>query len=102
MRIRTANDLVSTVIAWLPLLAIVVAVGYFLCLGMFSLEERSFGTEFFVSNDATTNLPEGTGPSTEQILMDALSTGDEAQMAAALNDAQAQQELIAGAQAQGR
>ena len=53
MRIRSASDLISTVIAWLPLL--LVLTGVVLALGQTGLflEVNSDGTEVFLPNDAS-------------------------------------------------
>ena len=84
MRVRSASDVVYSSIAWLPVLAVIVAVAWVMAMGVFGLESVSFGTEYFVKNSETANvLP--TPRSAEDDLMAALDSGDEAQMQAALD-----------------
>jgi hypothetical protein len=84
MRIRSASDVAYTTIAWLPLLAIVVAVGWVLATGVLGLETVSFGSELFVKNSETTNLPQQL-PSQTDALEAAVNSGDVNQMSAALD-----------------
>ncbi|MCW2925035.1 MAG: hypothetical protein JWM98_2439 [Thermoleophilia bacterium] len=95
MRIRSASDVVYTAIAWLPLLAVVIGVAWVLMFGVLHLEKRSFGSEFFIGNDQSTNLPETLGPSNEDILADALASGDTTRMSQALDQVEARQERMA-------
>lgn len=95
MRVRTASDLVYTLIAWLPIIAVAIGVFWVLGSGLEQLETISFGSEFFVGNDETTNLPPSIGPSNEQVLMDALATGDTEQMSAALDQVESRQQALA-------
>jgi hypothetical protein len=90
MRIRSASDVAYTSIAWLPLLAIVVAIGWILASGVLGLETVSFGSEFFVKNSETTNLPAQL-PSQADALQAALDSGDTDQMSAALDRYEQQQ-----------
>lgn len=95
MRIRTASDLTYTMIARLPFLALLVGVGWVLVSGMQQLEMISFGTEFFVGNDETTNLPTPIGGiSDEELLMQALDSGDVDRMAAALDEYEARNSAL--------
>ncbi|MCW2927715.1 MAG: hypothetical protein JWM86_1683 [Thermoleophilia bacterium] len=95
MRVRSASDLTATVIVWLPILAVAVGVMYIFAVGVLNLEMRSFGTEYLIPNSATSNLPEGAGPSNEQILQAAIDTGDPAQMEAALDQVEARTTALA-------
>jgi hypothetical protein len=84
MRIRSASDVAFTTIAWLPVLVLIVAVAWVLALGVFGLESVSFGSEFLISNDATSNLPQQL-PSEADALQAALDSGDVNQMENALS-----------------
>jgi len=53
MRIRTVGDLLATTVAWFPFLAVLVAVGWVLCVGAMNLETRTNGSQVFVSNQAS-------------------------------------------------
>lgn len=99
MRVRTASDLVYTLIARAPFILLAIGSAYLLFNGLHALESISFGSEFLVGNDATTNLPAGTGPSDEQILLDALSSGDVATMEKALNEVESRHAQPAAAAA---
>lgn len=98
MRVRSASDLVYWTIARAPFVLIAVGSVWALLSGMAGLEAVSFGTEWFVGNDETANVmqPIG-GGSDEELLMQALETGDTAQMEAAL--AQVEQRNAALAEA---
>ncbi|NLG26447.1 MAG: hypothetical protein GX557_00930 [Chloroflexi bacterium] len=87
-----------TTIAWLPFLAVAIGVLWVLMSGLEQLEMISFGTEFFVGNDETTNMmkPLG-GVSDEELLMDALNSGDVEQMSAALDQVGSDREQLAAA-----
>ncbi|MEO6866406.1 MAG: hypothetical protein ABI200_00115 [Gaiellales bacterium] len=87
MRVRSASDVMYTTVAWLPMLALVVGVLYVLASGLLHLEMISFGSEFFIGNNETSNLPTplGGGVSHEEVLLDALNSGDTVQMQAALD-----------------
>jgi hypothetical protein len=85
MAVRSVSDLMYTLIARLPIIAIVVVSAWILMQGAVKLEEYSWGTEFFVSNAATDNRPPGLGASDADVLANALATGDVAQMEAALD-----------------
>lgn len=91
MRIRTASDVIYTAIAWLPLLAVALGVAWVLMTGVSNLEQRSFGSEFFLGNDESTNMPETLGPSDEDVLADALASGDTGRMAQAMAQVEARQ-----------
>lgn len=85
MRIRTASDLLCTTVAWLPLLGIVVAALWVLTTGLLHLEMISFGSEFLVGNDETTNLPTPIGGTSDaDLLLQALESGDTERMAGTL------------------
>ena len=86
MRVRSASDAVYTLVAWLPLLAIVLGVGWVLMMGVRGLEEVSFGSEIFHKNSATANELADPGARQEQLLTDALASGDVDQMSAALDE----------------
>ena len=87
MRVRSASDLMYTSVAWLPMLALIMGVMYVLGSGLLHLEMISFGSEFFIGNDETSNLPTpiGGGASHEDVLLDALNSGDTVRMQAALD-----------------
>lgn len=86
MHVRTVSDAMYTAIAWLPLLALAAGIVWVLAAGMVQLEMISFGTEFFVGNDETSNRPVPIGgPSDEDLLMAALESGDLTQMSAAVD-----------------
>jgi len=95
MAVRSASDLVYTLIARLPFLLVIVGVAWVLLSGMGELERISFGTEWFVGNDETTNLPAGTGPTNEEILLEAYSSGDTAKMQAALDRVETRTQALA-------
>lgn len=98
MAIRTPFDLLAWFIGRLPLLAIAAGVLWIAVQGLTQLETYSFGTEFFVSNDATSNvLP--TLQSNEQILLEALESGDLAAMEQALDQVEARQDRATAAAA---
>ena len=102
MRIRTASDAVYTSIAWLPLLAVAVGVAWVLATGLLNLEQRSWGTEFLVSNAATDNRLERLGgPSSDERLQAAIDSGDLTQMMTALDEVEAEQRAAAGTAAPG-
>lgn len=94
MRVRSGSDVAATIVVWLPILAVAAGILYVLALGMFSLETISFGTEFFISNDATTNLPAPVGVTNDQLL-EAASSGNLEQMEATLAQAEAQSQALA-------
>lgn len=90
MAVRTTSDLFYWLIGRLPLIAIVVAVAWVLVQGLVHLEMYTPGTEFFVGNHETDNvmpMPR----SDEDILMEALGSGDVAAMEAALNEVEQRQ-----------
>lgn len=88
MRIRTASDVFATAIAWLPFLAVLVGVMWVLATGLVALEQRSFGSELFVKNSQTSNLPEWAQESSRSDrLQAALDSGDTGRMAAELDAA---------------
>lgn len=93
MRIRTASDVVYTAIAWLPIAGVVLGVFWVLAMGLLEFEAITLGTEFMIGNHQTTNvLPEpGGNASNEQLLLDALNSGDTAQMGAALDELERRQ-----------
>ncbi len=92
MAIRSVSDVFYTLIARLPLLAVIAGVVWVLMTGMAGLERVSNGTEFFVGNDETSNvLPSAGGGSDEQVLTDALASGDTGQMLSALDRVDASQ-----------
>jgi hypothetical protein len=53
MPIRSVSDAFYTAIAWLPILAFIIALGVVMTTGLVHLETRSEGTEYFVDNDAS-------------------------------------------------
>lgn len=88
MAVRSSSDFVYWLIGRLPLIAIVLAVGWILVQGLVHLEMYSFGTEFFVGNNETDNvmpMPR----SDEDILSEALASGNVADMEAALDEVEA-------------
>jgi hypothetical protein len=93
MAIRSASDALYTLIARLPLYALLVAVAWVLLTGMAGLERVSLGTEWFVGNDETTNMIEIPGGASDaDLLSDALASGDVARMEQALSDLDARQQ----------
>jgi len=96
MRTRSASDGIYVAIAWLPFLAVIVGVLWVLATGVLHLEINSFGTEFFVGNDQTTNQLAPVGGGQEADLQAALDSGDTEQMAAALDRLDASQQSAAG------
>ncbi|MCB0880191.1 MAG: hypothetical protein KDC46_14555 [Thermoleophilia bacterium] len=90
MAIRSASDAFYVILARLPLILLFAGVMWVLLNGLIHLEAYSFGTEYFMGNDETTNqLPGLGGPSDSQVLSDALASGDVDQMEAALNRVEA-------------
>jgi hypothetical protein len=86
MAVRSVSDVIYVIIARLPLLAIAAGAVWMVMQGLVSLEMYSFGTEFFVGNDMTANQLPGAGAvRDEEILSDALASGDVEQMIAALD-----------------
>lgn len=91
MAIRTPFDLLAWTIGRLPLIAIAIGVAWIAMQGLTHLEMYSFGTEFLVSNDATDNvmpMPR----SDEDLLMDALASGNLDDMEAALEQVEERNE----------
>lgn len=87
------SNFVYSFIAWLPILAVLGAFVWVLAVGAMNLEVRTFGSEFFVGNNETSNMPEWkmegqsnapAGGSDVDMLTDALNSGDTARMQAAL------------------
>jgi hypothetical protein len=86
MAVRSVSDVIYVIIARLPLLALAAGALWMVMQGLVHLEMYSFGTEFFVGNDMTANqLPGAGAASDEEILSDALASGDVEQMIAALD-----------------
>lgn len=81
-------------VAWLPILAVLGAFVWVLAVGVMNLEVRTFGSEFFVGNDQTSNMPEwkmqgqsgasSGGSDDVAMLTEALNSGDTGRMQAAL------------------
>ena len=91
MAIRSASDLMYATIARLPLLLVIAGVVYVLFSGLLALETFSFGTEYLIGNDQTTNaLPTLNGP-TQQDALDAIASGDVNRMSAVLDQVEAEQ-----------
>lgn len=51
MRIRSVSDVVATVVAWLPLLALLAAMIWLFSVSAMNLEARTVGSEVFISNE---------------------------------------------------
>jgi hypothetical protein len=89
-------NIVSAFTVWTPILTAVVAVVWVLCIGVMHLEIVTYGSEVFVKNSETANVPSWRmnqggadgGMSSEQ-LMDVINSGDTQQMQSALNEIQA-------------
>lgn len=91
MAVRSASDLIYATIARLPFLLVIAGVVWVLFSGLLALETFSFGTEYLIGNDQTTNaLPTLGGPSDQDVL-DAIQSGDVNRMSAVLDQAEAQQ-----------
>ncbi len=89
--IRSVSDLIYATIARLPFLLVIAGVVWVLFSGLLALETYSFGTEYLIGNDQTTNaLPTLPGPSSQDVL-DAIASGDLDQMSAVLDDVHAEQ-----------
>lgn len=98
MRIRSASDVVYTTIAWLPIAAVVLGVAWVLMLGLLEFEAITFGTETLIGNHQTINRMEPIGgASDQQLLMDALNSGDTTQMGQALEQLEQRQQQVAAA-----
>lgn len=98
MRTRTLSGGIHTLIAWLPLLLVAAAIGWFLLGSLHFLEVRSLGTEFTIGNAESSNTFERiTGTSTEERLQAALSSGDVATMEAELDALETEQARAAAA-----
>ncbi len=96
MAVRSASDLIYATIARLPFLLVIAGVVWVLFSGVLALETFSFGSEYLIGNDQTTNaLPTLPGPSDQDIL-DAVASGDVDRMSAVLDQAQAQQDAAYG------
>lgn len=90
MAVRTPADLFYSTIARLPFLLVVAGVVYVLFSGVLALETYSFGTEYLIGNDQTTNaLPTLGGPSQADVL-DAVASGDVDRMSAVLDQVEQQ------------
>ncbi len=95
MAVRSASDLIYATIARLPFLLVIAGVVYVLFSGLLALETYSFGTEYLIGNDQTSNaLPTLPGPSDQDVL-DAMASGDVNRMSAVLDQVQAQQSATA-------
>ena len=95
MRVRTPSDALYYVIARLPIILVVFGALWVLGAGAQQLEMISFGSEFFVGNHESSNLPPAIGPSDEDILTDALNSGDVDRMSAALEQVEVRQTALA-------
>lgn len=91
MRIRSVSDAVYTLIAWLPVLALLAGVGWVLAVGLLNLELYSSGTSIFL--DDSTNLSvrdfaDGPNGQVDDVaaLEAAYASGDPVAMAAALEE----------------
>ncbi|MCW2961081.1 MAG: hypothetical protein JWM25_999 [Thermoleophilia bacterium] len=92
MRIQTPADAIYALISRLPLLLLFAGICWVLFGGLAHLEMYSFGTEFFIGNDETSNLlPEIGGTSDEARLQAALDSGNVATMDSALTAYEARQ-----------
>jgi hypothetical protein len=92
MAIRSASDVVYTLIARLPLLLVLAGVVWVMLAGLERLEMYSFGTEFFIGNHETDNrLPQIGGQSNSELAAEAIASGDLATMEAALDQIEASQ-----------
>jgi hypothetical protein len=86
MRIQTPADAIYALISRLPLLLLVAGVCWVMVGGLTQLEAYSFGTEYFIGNDETSNLmPQIGGASDEAKLQAALDSGNVETMDAALS-----------------
>jgi hypothetical protein len=91
MAIRSASDLMYATIARLPFLLVIAGVVWVLFSGLLALETFSFGTEYLIGNDETTNALPGLGGPTQQDALDAIASGDVNRMSAVLDQVQAEQ-----------
>ena len=96
MAIRSVSDVFYTALARLPFLLLLAGVVWVICTGLLGLETYSFGTEYFIDNDQSTNVLPGVGQSSSQDVLDAISSGDVNEMSAALDKAAADQEAMYG------
>jgi hypothetical protein len=51
MRIRTASDVIATAIAWFPLIALLVGIGWVVAIGVMNLELRTDRTHYLVGTN---------------------------------------------------
>lgn len=89
------RNIFSTFVVWTPVLLIVGGAIWFLALGAMHLEMITYGSEVFVGNNETANLPSwkmgesGGGAGQEAMLLEALNSGDTGRMQSALNQYEA-------------
>jgi hypothetical protein len=53
--LRSFSDVVYTALAWAPVLAFIIGFVLFLTVGMMHFEARTWGTEWFISNQGSVN-----------------------------------------------
>lgn len=91
MAVRSASDLIYATIARLPFLLVIAGVVYVLFSGVLALETYSFGTEYLIGNDQTTNALPSIGGVTQQDALDAIASGDVDRMSAVLDQVESEQ-----------
>ncbi|MCW2921183.1 MAG: hypothetical protein JWL76_1057 [Thermoleophilia bacterium] len=102
MAVRSASDLMYATIARLPFLLVIAGVVWVLFSGVLALETYSFGTEYLIGNDQTTNALPSVGGPTQQDALDAIASGDVNRMSEVLDQVQTEQATAGQASAQVR
>lgn len=95
MAVRSASDLIYATIARLPFLLVIAGVAYVMFSGLLALETFSFGSEYLIGNDQTTNALPTIGGTSQQDVLDAITSGDVDRMSAVLDQVEAQQAATA-------
>src|SRR5205809_172249 len=96
MRVASASDAALYAALRLPILVLIAFAIWVMASGVGGLERITNGTEFFVSNKATSNMLEPAGGATyEDQLIAAMDTQDPEQAQAALDKIEAQQQALA-------
>lgn len=87
------SNFFAAFVVWTPIICIAAGAIWFLAIGAMHLEMITFGSEFFVGNNETPNVPtwklEGGNNMSSEALMDALNSGDTDRMQLALADYEA-------------